>query len=74
MPGARAEHDLERALEREDLGIEARARDDVGEEVLDVVERPGLAERVRRAGDLLLEEELLLVVELVHRSSVAAYG
>ena len=74
MPGARAEHDLERALEREDLGIEARARDDVGEEVLDVVERPGLAQRVRELDDLLLEEELFLVVELVHGSSSRRYG
>ena len=45
----RAEHDLERALEREDLGVEARTGDDVGEEVLDVVERAGLAERLRPA-------------------------
>ena len=37
-PGARAEHHLEAALEGEDLGVEARAGDDVGQQVLDVVE------------------------------------
>ena len=36
--GAWPEHDLKAPLEREDLGIEARARDDVGQQVLDVVE------------------------------------
>jgi len=61
--GSPAEHDLEAALEREHLGIEAGRRDHVRQEVLDVVERARLTERVREREDLLLEEELLLVVE-----------
>ena len=63
MPGPRAEHHLEAALEGEDLGVEARAGDDVGQEVLDVVEGAGLRHRVREVEDLLLEQELLFVVE-----------
>src|SRR4029079_16974556 len=62
-PRPRAEHDLEAALEREDLGVEARTRDHVGQEVLDVVERPWLRDRVLEVADLLLGQELLFVVE-----------
>ena len=62
-PGARPEHRLEAPLEREDLGVEAGARDHVREEVLDRVEDAGLPHRVREVEDLLLEQELLLVVE-----------
>ena len=42
-PRPRTEHDLEAALQREHLGVEARARDDVGQQVLDVVEHAGSA-------------------------------
>ncbi len=66
VPARGAEHHLERALEREHLGVEAGARDDVGQQVLHVVERAGLRERVREMEDLLLEQELLFVVE--HRA------
>ena len=62
-PGARPEHHLEAALEGEDLGVEARARDDVGEQVLDVVEDARLRHGVREVEDLLLEQELLFVVQ-----------
>ncbi len=62
-PGARPEHHLEAALEGEHLGIEARAGDDVGQQVLDVVEDARLRDRVREVEDLLLEQELLFVVE-----------
>ena len=48
--GARPEHHLEAALEGEDLGIEARAGDDVGQQVLDVVEDARLRHGVRRGG------------------------
>ena len=61
--GPRPEHDLEAALEREDLGVEPRARDHVGQEVLDVVERARLGDRVREVEDLLLKQELLFVIE-----------
>ena len=63
VPGARPEHHLEAALEREDLAVEARARDDVGQQVLDVVEDARLGDRVGEVEDLLLEQELLFVVE-----------
>ena len=49
-PGARPEHHLEAALEGEHLGVEARARDDVGQQVLDVVEHARLGDRVGRGG------------------------
>ena len=61
--GARAEHHLEASLEGEDLGVEARARDDVGQQVLDVVEDARLRHGVGQVEDLLLEQELLFVVE-----------
>ena len=61
--GPRPEHHLEAALEGEDLGIEARAGDDVGQQVLDVVEDAGLGDGVGEVEDLLLEQELLFVVE-----------
>ena len=60
-PGA--EHHLEAALEGEHLGVEARAGDDVGQEVLDVVQAARVGERVGQVEDLLLEQELFLVVE-----------
>ena len=59
----RAEHHLEAALEGEHLGVEAGAGDDVGQEVLDVVQAARVVEGVGEVEDLLLEEELLLVVE-----------
>ena len=59
----RPEHDLQAPLEGEHLGIEARARDHVGQEILDVVEGAGLGHRVREVEDLLLEQELLFVIE-----------
>ena len=62
-PGARAEHHLEAPLEREHLGIEARAGDDVGQEVLHVVEDTRLRDGVGQVEDLLLEQELLFVIE-----------
>ena len=62
-PGARTEHHLEAPLEGEHLGIEARAGDDVGQQVLDVVEDARLGDRVREVEDLLLEQELLFVIE-----------
>ena len=62
-PGAGAEHHLQRALEGEHLGIEARAGDDVGQQVLDVVQRAGLGQRGGEVEDLLLEQELLFVVQ-----------
>ena len=71
-PGAGAEHHLERALEGEDLGVEAGAGDDVGEQVLDVVEHAGLGHRVREVEDLLLEQELFFVVK--HGSRMVAPG
>ena len=58
-----AEHHLQAPLEGEDLRIEARAGDDVGQQVLDVVEDAGLGDRVRQVEDLLLEQELFFVVE-----------
>src|SRR6185369_17705840 len=61
--GAAPEHDLQAPLEGEHLAVEAGRGDDVGEQVLDVVELARLAERVRQRGDLLLEEELLFVVQ-----------
>ena len=61
--GARAEHDLQAPLEGEHLRVEPRAGDDVGQQVLDVVEDAGLGHRVRQVEDLLLEQELLFVVE-----------
>src|SRR5664280_2773722 len=76
-PGARAEHDLERPLQREDLRIEARAGDDVGEEILDVVEHRGVRHRGPQVADLLLEQELLFVVEhpsMVHRGMAGTVG
>ena len=62
-PGARPEHHLEAALEGEHLRVEARAGDDVGQQVLHVVEDARLGDRVRQVEDLLLEQELLFVVE-----------
>jgi hypothetical protein len=62
-PRAAPEHHLEAPLQREDLRIEPGARDDVGQQVLDVVELTRLAERVREGEDLLLEEELLFVIQ-----------
>ena len=62
-PRPRAEHDLEAPLEGEHLGVEARARDDVRQEVLDVVELAVLGQRRPEGEDLLLEEELLFVIE-----------
>jgi hypothetical protein len=60
---ARPEHHLQRALEREDLRVEAGRRDDVGQEILDVIEHPSVGERRRHVQDLLLEEELFFVIE-----------
>ncbi len=73
-PRPRTEHDLEAALEREHLGVEARARDDVGQQVLDVVEHAGLGDRVRQVEDLLLEQELFFVVEHGEDSSRRSEG
>src|SRR3990170_4567735 len=60
-----------RALEREDLRVEARAGDHVGEQILDVVERARLRHGGGQVEDLLLEQELLFVVQhgsgMVHR-------
>ena len=67
---ARPEHHLEAALEGEDLRVEARAGDDVGQQVLDVVEDAGLTDGVRELEDLLLEQELLFVVEHGRNSSI----
>ena len=61
--GAWPEHDLEAALEGEDLRIEAWIGDHVGQEILDVVQGRGLAQRVGQMEDLLLEQELLFVIE-----------
>ena len=61
VPARGAEHHLEAALEREDLGVEPRAGDDVGQEVLDVVQDAGVGEGVGEVEDLLLEQELLFV-------------
>src|SRR6185503_20281832 len=61
--GTAAEHDLQAALEGEHLAVEAGRGDDVGQEVLDVVQLAGLTEGVGERGDLLLEEELLFVVK-----------
>ena len=63
VPARGTEHHLEASLEGEHLGVEARARDDVGQEVLDVVEAARVVDGVGEVEDLLLEEELLLVVE-----------
>ena len=63
MPARGPEHHLEAALEGEHLGVEARAGDDVGQEVLDVVEDARLRDGVGQVEDLLLEQELLFVVE-----------
>ena len=71
-PGARAEHHLEAALQGEHLGVEARAGDDVGQQVLDVVEDARLAHRRGEGEDLLLEQELLFVVEHGRRWYTAA--
>ena len=61
--GPRPEHDLEAPLEGEDLGVEAGARDDVGQEVFDVVEDARLTDGIGELEDLLLEQELLFVIE-----------
>jgi len=53
-PGSWPEHDLEAALEGEHLRVEARAGDDVGQQVLDVVEGARLGDGVREVEDLLL--------------------
>ena len=80
-PGPATEHHLEAPLQREDFAVEAGRGDDVGQEVLDVVERARLAERVREREDLLLEEEFLFVIEHaailageVRRPERGAYG
>ncbi len=73
--GAGTEHDLQRPLEGEDLGIEAWAGDDVRQQVLDVVEHRGVGHRPAEVEDLLLEQELLFVVEhgpMVHRGNPRA--
>ena len=62
-PARAAEHDLQRALEGEDVGVEARAGRHLGEQVLDVVELARVAERVGQVVDLLPEQESLFVVE-----------
>ena len=62
-PGARPEHHLQAALEGEHLRVEARAGDDVGQQVLDVVEHARLRHGVGQVEDLLLEQELLFVIE-----------
>ena len=62
-PGARPEHHLEAPLEGEHLGVEAGTGDDVGQEVLDVVEDARLRHGVGQVEDLLLEQELLFVVQ-----------
>ncbi len=73
-PGARPEHDLQASLEREHLRIETRARDDVGQQVLDVVEAARLRHRVRQVEDLLLEQELLFVIEHAPNSSIGPWA
>ena len=71
--GPRPQHDLQAALEREDLRVEAGARDDIGQQVLDVVEDAGLSHRVREVEDLLLEEELFFVIEHGGNSSIGPH-
>ena len=61
--GTCPEHHLETPFEGEHLGIEARAGDDVGQQVLHVVEDRRIPDRVGQVEDLLLEQELLFVVE-----------
>ncbi len=61
--GPVAEHDLQRALQGEDVRVEAGAGGDVGQEVLDVVELARLGQGGAQGQDLLAEEEPLLVVE-----------
>src|SRR4029079_14690248 len=71
-PRPGAEHHLQAALEGEHLRVEPGAGDDVGQEVLDVVQAAGVGERVGQVEDLLLEQELFLVVE--HGRMVHAFG
>ncbi len=61
--GAAAEHHLQRSLEREDVAVEARRGRHVGEQILDVVERPRLSQGGGQVEDLLAEQEALFVVE-----------
>ncbi len=61
--GAAAEHDLQGALEREDVRVEARRRRHLRQEILDVVEGTDIPERVRQVQHLLAEQEALFVVE-----------
>ena len=65
--GPGPEHHLERALEGEDLRVEARTGDDVGQKILDVVQDARLGEGVGEVECFLFEQELLFVVE--HRGS-----
>ena len=46
--GARPEHHLEASLQGEYLGVEPRAGDHVGQQVLDVVEDAGLGDGLAR--------------------------
>ncbi|MBW3612698.1 MAG: GTPase Era, partial [Chloroflexi bacterium] len=57
------EHHLERALQREDVGVEARARRHLCEQVLDVVELSRIGKGGRQVVQLLPEEEPLFVIE-----------
>ena len=72
--GARAEHHLQGALEGEDVGVESRARRHLGEQILDVVELPRVAERVGEVVDLLPKQEALFVVEHVRSLRPMRHG
>jgi len=61
--GACTEHHLEASFEREDLRVEAWAGDDVGQQILDVVEHAAVAHGVGEVEDLLLEQKLFFVIE-----------
>jgi len=63
LAGPRSEHHLERPLQGEHFRVEPGARDDVGQEVLDIVQDARLGQGVGEMEGLLLEQELLFVVE-----------
>src|SRR3954453_19000245 len=61
--GPSTQHHLQAALEGKNLRVEARAGDDVRQQVLDVVQDAGLSQRVGQVEDLLLEKKLFFVIE-----------
>ena len=61
--GATPEHHLQRALQGEDVRVEARRGGHLREEILDVVELARFGQGAGQVQDLLAKEKALLVVE-----------